>query len=282
MPQDSRTSRLLRRSLNFAGVAIVVSVIVAVATFNASSQNRELPKFTLPHALLFQLRDDHQHAILSAVVTKQGSTWMVIPRDTVMDLADKSSTISNIAQAVTLGGATQALETSTQLEIDAAWQIDRLGLAALVESIGGVDVVPSRELVLGDAETPNHMVLRAQQRVHLNGIYASLYAVGDMRTSRQQQLAQFREVWDALLRDVDAGTLASVLESVGSVSRASLPIPQVVAMFEKWQQVAAVDGVTWIGLKTRFTTTEQGRIRVISPAGYRQFLAAGVRERIAS
>lgn len=280
MPLNS--SGRLRRALNFTGVGIVIAVIVAIASFNASAQSRDIPNFTMPRSVLFQLRDDHQHAVLSALVTNRGSTWLVIPRDTVMDLSDKSSTISNTAQAVTLGGAINALESSSQIKIDAAWQIDRLGIAAFVESIGGIDVTPSRDMVLGDEKTPNHVSLTAHRQVHLDGIYAAWYAIGNGSSTRQQQLLQFKEVWTALLRNIDAATLPAVLESVGSVSRASMPIPELVAMFEKWQQVTSVDGITWIGVKTRYITTNQGQIRTISPEGYRQFLDAGVRERIAS
>ncbi len=280
MTVSRNPSRRIRRVLNAVGVSLVIGVIVAIATFNASTQQRELPDFSMPEAMLFQLRDDNRHAVMSAVVTKQGSTWLVIPRDTVMDITDRTSTISNTAQAVTLNGAVDALASSTEFNIDAVWQIDRLGIAAFVESIGGVDVTPNRDMILGDEKSVDRMVLYKGQRVHLDGIFAAWYALGNGSASRQNQLIQFREVWSALLRDIDAASLNTILESVGSVSRASLPTPELVAVFEKWQQVAAVSGNEWIGVKTRYIRTVQGQIRVISPEGYRQFLDAGVRERI--
>ncbi|MEY4323232.1 MAG: LytR cpsA psr family [Actinomycetota bacterium] len=278
---DSRTGSWLRRLLNYIGVVLLGSVVVAVATFNAQSQNPTLPNFTMPHALLFQLRGDDSHAVLSAVVADQGRTWFVVPNDTIMDITDKNSSISKVAEGVVPEGAVNAMSLGANVEIDDAWQVDRLGLAALVELIGGVQVTPKNDMLLG-ATTPNaQLSLSKNVTVQLNGIFAAWYALGEGAQSPAGKLAQFREVWQQIMQRTDAATLSPVMSSVGASSHSTLSIAQLVALFEKWQQINETDDISWLGLHTEYVGSEFGRIRMISASGRQQLLDAGVHERIA-
>ena len=271
-----RPGSWLRQILNVSGVIIVILGLVAVATYNASSQKRELPNFNLPKSLLFQYRDDEGNAVLSAVVTEQGKKWWVIPRATVLNAELPEETMQASAKTLTVVGARNALADSVQLNIDDVWQIDRLGLAALIENIGGIDVTPKRDMVLGKLTSDDFMSLRAGNRVHLDGIYGAWYAITADKES--DQLAQFEDVWHQLMNRTDAATLGTVLSSVGSVSRASLAHDELVIVFEKWQQVADVDGMTW----PIIDVAKSDGLSVISPAGVAQLVQSGVRERLAS
>ena len=271
-----RPGSWLRQILNVSGVIIVILGLVAVATYNASSQKRELPNFNLPKSLLFQYRDDEGNAVLSAVVTEQGKKWWVIPRATVLNAELPEETMQASAKTLTVVGARNALADSVQLNIDDVWQLDRLGLAALIENIGGIDVTPKRDMILGKLTSDDFMSLRAGNRVHLDGIYGAWYAITADKES--DQLAQFEDVWHQLMNRTDAATLGTVLSSVGSVSRASLAHDELVIVFEKWQQVADVDGMTW----PIIDVAKSDGLSVISPAGVAQLVQSGVRERLAS
>jgi anionic cell wall polymer biosynthesis LytR-Cps2A-Psr (LCP) family protein len=263
-------------------VILIGAVVVAVATFNAESQNQQLPHFTVPDTVLFQLRSDDSHAVLSAVVADRGRTWFVIPNDTIMDKSDINSTIARIAEGVVPEGAVNAVSLGANVKIDEAWQLDRLGIAALVELVGGVQVTPKSDMLLG-ATTPNaQMSLSKNVTVQLNGIFAAWYALGEGAQSPSGKVAQFHEVWQQIMQRTDAATLSPVMSSVGASSHSTLSLPELVALFEKWQQINETDGISWVGIKTEYVGSEFGRIRVISALGRQQLLDAGAHERLAS
>jgi hypothetical protein len=263
--------------LTYVGVAILVGLFVAVATFNASRHEQQLPNFAMPHSMLLQIRDDDRQAQISVIVAGNGKNWFVIPKHTRLVIDDKNSTVAKTASALTVNGSLDAVANSLDAEIEHVWQLDRLGLAALVESINGVDVVPDEDLVIGTAANNQQMVLQKGKRIHLNGSFASQYALAPSSPSYEK----FLEVWTQVMSKTDAATLSAVLNAVGSVSRASLGQTDLVSVFEKWQQIYAVDADVWKSVKTERLSDVDGAFSMISASGRAELIESGVRERIA-
>lgn len=268
----TRESIWIRRFMTATGVATLTAVLVVVATFNANINRPETSQLIFPKSILFQIREDDKSAALSVIIADNGQKWFVVPRDAVVEDSPGRITVAQSTETLDINSAARQISGVLDVEIEMSWQIDRLAISGLVDSVGGVTVVPLRTQIIAVSDD-DFVELERGQAITLTGMYASLYAT---QGGPQQQLEAFTQVWEQLMLRTDGANLRPVLVSVGSSSRATIAIPELVMLFEKLQSVQAIGGPRVQQLPTIDGTVEGKPGKYLTNAGRDLLLAAGV------
>ena len=267
-----------RRALTVFGFGLLLAVIATVATLRAQTPPSAID-YEMPQTVLLQVRDDDQQGYLNILLADEGKSWFVIPSAVVVRQGADVITLSESATAINQNASQSALSASLDIEIDEIWQINRLGLAAYLESIGGnIRVNPREETTLPVSD--GELTLAAGQTALLSGTLASHYVVDLQNLNEFQKSRRFVEVWAQLMNRLDGATLPEILSSIGSASRSSLPQLELINYVEKVQSAWSVGRPPVIVLAT-ITATYQGQPQIYLTTKARQrLLAAKVRERI--
>lgn len=216
----------LQRTLVFVGLALITGVLVATSLFN--QRNVQPEPLELPSSMLFQLRNDDGIAVLSAVFGSRNNDWYVLPAD--LQVGDEL--LGDTANGLDIGYPQRQLQRLVGIKVDGSWRLDRLGLAALLDTVDGVSITPSRDVVIENADG-GELRLRKGQSYRLNSQLASRYAVN---CAPEDCASRFAQVWRALLDKLDAAWVPTILPSVGSSSRTNVPQADLVALIDRLQQ----------------------------------------------
>lgn len=255
------------RLLVALGLAVLTAMLVAVARFNsAQPQDTALE---LPTSLLFQLRDDDGTAVVSALISPKGGEWLIFPADLFVG---PGLTISTAAEGLDVRRSGQALADQTGIEVGETWQLDRLGLAALIDSVGGVKVTVDENLRLEDA-SGDVLVLTRGESVLLDPNFGSRYATAGAPDTQARHTVQ---VLRDLFRRLDAAALANLLPAVGSSSRSTLGTPWLVNLIERLQQQNAVRPFETSLLASEIAFTPDGVARILTKEAEQRVKSAGV------
>ncbi|MEY3278474.1 MAG: hypothetical protein RLZZ426_960 [Actinomycetota bacterium] len=268
----TRESQWVRRIMSVAGFVTLTAALVLVATFNANLSKPQDPVLKFPNSLLFQIRDDAKAAVLSVIIVNQGRDWFVVPRDAVVQDSPGRILVSQSTETLDVSSSARQISEVLSIDIEDSWQIDRLGISGLVDSIGGVQVTPVRDQVISVSDD-DYVILKKGEPIMLSGMYASLYAT---EGSPQRQLVAFAQVWDQLLKRTDAANLRVVLGSLGSSTRATITIPVMVNLFEKLQIVQSFGGPRIHYLPTIEGTVNGNLGLYLTNQGRSELISAGV------
>lgn len=262
----------IRRIMTATGVATLTAMLVVVATFNANLNRPDSSQLLFPKSILFQLRDDDKSAVISVIVANGGKEWFVVPRDAVVQDSPGRITVAQSTETLDINSSARQISAVLDVEIETSWQIDRLAISGLVDSLGGVEIYPTSNQTIRVSDD-DFVELHTGQSIKLSGMYASLYAT---QGTAEQQMVAFQKVWEQLMLHTDGANLKAVLASVGSSSRATIPIPELVQLFEKLQAVQAIGGARVQTLPTIEGTVSGQRGRYLTNAGRNQLISAGV------
>ena len=258
---------LAHRVLVSLGLVVLTAMLVAVARYNATADPGA--PLELPTSLLFQLRDDDGTAVVSALISPRGGDWLVFPADLGVG---SGLTISTAAQGLDVRRSGQSLADQTGIEVGETWQLDRVGLSALIDIVGGVSVTVDETVRLEDGNG-GLRVLRQGETAFLEPNYGSRYATSGSPESQARHTVQ---VLRDLFRRLDAAALPNVLQSVGSSSRSTLGTPWLVHLIERLQQQNSAKPFSISQLDSRIAITPDGFARVLTPAAVQRVKAAGV------
>lgn len=258
---------LAHRILVALGLVVMTAMLVSVGRFNAVQPAPAAVK--LPTSLLFQLRDDDGIAAVSALVSPQGGEWLLLPADLRVG---PDLTISTAAQGLDVRRAGQALADQTGVEVGDTWQLDRLGLAALIDSVGGV-VVRVDEVLRLEAANGQFINLPKGERVKLDPNEGSRYALSG---SPEEQAQRTSAVLQDLLRRLDGGELSALLPAVGSSSRSTLAAANLVAVIETLQQHNAAAPLRFTPLESELAFSPDGLSTILTREAFQRIRAAGV------
>lgn len=254
------------RAFLAAGLALVVVMLTAVSFFNAKNLTEK--PVALPSSLLFQLRQDDGSAVFSALVFPDGGDWQQLPSD--LTLAD--TTVSLAARGLDVRRTGQLLADEAQLEPVETWQLDRLGFAALLDSIGGIYLTPARQVTIEQVDG-TLLTIGAGETRYLTGSLASDYVVAggpDVAGER------FAEVWHLLMQSVDGAALPVLTDSLGSTSRSTMESTQLFAVIEALQQREFARPIAIEVLQSQVVVTDAGVVRVLTTEARDQLIAAGL------
>lgn len=269
----------LRRLLAISGSMILVAIMVTAVTFRDELVSTPAP-VSMPNSMLVQIRGDDKNAVLSFIIADQGRSWFVLPANAVLTNGVTPQTVGSVAAALDIANAPREIENSLQISLDETWVIDRLAIAAMVESVGGITISAREDITLIPPNAEQGLSLTANTPTFLNGMYASLYGVDTRRSDPTGRLRVFFEIFAPLLQKLDGGTLPEVLSAVGSTSRSSLEQRELIAVIDKLQYLDSVGQRRITILPTIWGVYEGKRGRYLTREAREQLLAAGVRETI--
>ena len=224
-----------RRQLLIIGAAVVaVLLVIGVTAVVLSSRGGKEPVTTapqLPHqsTLLVQAAGPDGTAVANALVgitraTGEGAA-LLVPAGLLVD--DASSGNLPFGETLTLtstGASADALTDLLGVRVSNSWVLSPLGLAALVDKVGGVQATVDVDVITKNAKGDDVVVVRAGSQ-KLTGAQAAAYATyladGEPETVR---LARFNDVFDEVLRSLPASqdAIASTLTGLSTGSRSSL------------------------------------------------------------
>lgn len=215
------------------GLLLLAAAVAVVSFLNQPAA--EAPAIAMPESVLLQVPGDDRDSVVNFLILDGGRTWLPLPVGMVLVPGTDPITLGEAADDLNPGRAAELLSVRLDLEITEAWQLDRLALAALVDSLSGIDITSDDEVFLESG-----MTVPAGEVFNLSGLAASEFAVsGEGRV----RAARFLEVWRAVLAETDAAFLPDLLTGLGSSSRATMSQPELVQYFEKLQYLFASDQV---------------------------------------
>jgi len=226
---------LLRRTMAALGLATLMLAMVTVMTYTAD-RRKGSTNVELPATVVLQVVGDNRLSAGTFVIADNGRTWFVAPNRTVLRDGVNQSTVSTAAGALDPGATALGLGTVLDLDFDQDWQLTRMGLAAFIDSIGGVRITPDADIILERPAKTGSVVLSKEQPVFLDGVYASVYATS-LDAHGEIVPTRFAAVWSAVMAHTDAAHLAQVFVAMGNSSRSSMPSDELIAFFENSQQV---------------------------------------------
>lgn len=210
----------------------------------------------LPSSLLLQIRNDQNLAVHTIGIFQASPTWQVLPPKLSLSTGTTRTTLSESASGLNLNNSRNWLRGTYDVNFAETWVIDRVGLSALVDLVGGVEVVPDVDLMLKLNGRPV-FYLSKNQSVRLEGIAASLYA-----TSSSVRPGRFIQVWKGVMQKLDAAYLESVLPSVGNSSRSTLGLAELIRWIETTQAQWANSTISWESAETELQL-QSNQYRVI-------------------
>lgn len=256
------------RLLLALGGSLLLAMLVAVGFYNSKAHSDGAVE--LPGSLLFQLRADDGEAILSAAISSSDGDWLVLPSDLTVD----DSTLSKLADGLDPRRPGTALAEDCGVYIDDTWQLDRLGLAALLDSVGGIYLTPA-EAVRIESPGSEPVEIAAGETRYLTGSLASAYVVG---STPEQLPTRFTVIWQQLMDQLDGAKLPQIVQAVGSTSHSTLTVSELVAVIERLQQIDSVTQLNLKELTSRIEIHENGLSRVLSDSAIEALKAAGMGE----
>ncbi|MEI6372921.1 MAG: LCP family protein [Actinomycetes bacterium] len=203
----------------------------ATATATSSSSPSPTPVGPNQQSLLIQIRDDdglaQANALMSSTLDPQKGSFVTIAPRLLVDVPGGPQTLLEATSASTNAFASQELLSNmVGVKIDATWALDRLALAGLVDSIGGI-YLDVRTPVVFRADDGTVLVQLRPGIQQLDGTTAAAYVLTRQRGEPEAaRMARFTEVMrQVLLRlPADASHVELLLGSLGSLSRVTIPI----------------------------------------------------------
>ena len=260
---------LTRRLLRTLFVLLLGGLLVAVSLINRSQTSVDSVK--LPTSVLFQLRDDAGLAVVNAVITNDNTDWLSLPAR--LQVGDRM--LGELAVGLDVSAATRGIRNEVGFDIAQTWQIDRLGLAALIDNVDGVEVKAARNLTL-TASNGESISLMAGYNYKLDAKFGSTYATD---CEPRECVRRFNQVWRSLMERLDSAWLPEILESVGSSSRSTLNQLELVSLIERMQQRNAQQPTRILHLASKRAATLQGA-RWLTAAARKRLLEAGVAQSV--
>ena len=205
----------------------------ATATTTSTASPSPTPVGPNQQSLLIQIRDDEglaqANALMVSTLDPQQGSFVTIPPRLLVDVPGGPQTLLEVTAASTNAFASQeALSTMLGVKVDATWALDRLALAGLVDSIGGI-YLDVKAPVVFRADDGTVLVRLLPGIQQLDGTTAAAYVLtrqpGEPESAR---MARFTEVMrQVLLRlPADASHVELLLGSLGSLSRVTIPVDQ--------------------------------------------------------
>lgn len=191
------------------------------------------PTGPLEQTLLLQARDDEGLAVgnvlLGSRLEPEAGYLVAVPPRLLVDPPGGPQTVF---EATALGTnsalSQQTLSDLLGVRIDATWTLDRLALAGLVDSIGGIYLDVAAPVVIRGAD--GTVLVRLTAGINgLDGPTAASYALvrqpGEPESARQ---ARFEEVVRQILLRIpeERSRVELVLGSLGALSRTTVPVDE--------------------------------------------------------
>lgn len=258
----------LHRLLVSVGLALLAAIVVATARFNLGSVTQVAPK--LPSSMLFQLRDSNGVAVFNAVIASNTSDWLVLPAD--LDLGD-GRTLADSANALDPASSLRDLRQHAGLDLVATWRLDRLGLAAMIDRVGGIYLTPKSDVTLTDTNGTTLVLTKGVRTVIDNGSLAARYAT-DCRPV--DCVDRFHTVWRQVLRELDKEWLRQTLAAIGSSSMSTLGQADLVAAYEQIQRYNTTAKVRFVALSSQTAIVGGRNVQRLTDAARDKLLEAGV------
>jgi hypothetical protein len=249
---QARRRTVLKRGALIAGpVLAVVAVIALVATLlggSAPSAPQEATSGRTQQTLMVQLVGNSGLAVNTALLGRSSSgdsaasaTGLLIPA-TLLTQAPGAGSVT-VGETARLGGpevAGAAVADQFGVIVDDVWRLDRAGLAALVNAVGGIEIAVDREVIADGA------VLLSPGVQRLDGLAAARYATyladGETEPSRAARFADVLTAWLATAPD-QAQDLARIVASPGSSASSTTDVPSVAAFLAPLAVAARGDGL---------------------------------------
>jgi anionic cell wall polymer biosynthesis LytR-Cps2A-Psr (LCP) family protein len=252
--QRQARRQAVRRRILLVGAAVVAVLLVVVGVWvvvragGDDSPGIVQTTTARQNTTLVQVTGADGTAAASALVgttkaTKEASA-VLVPSRLIVDVAGGGE--MPFGETVTLDDPTASAGALTDLlgvSVKDTWVLSRDGLAALVDSVGGIQAAVDVDVLATNAQGDQTVVVRAGNQ-RLKGAAAAAYATyladGEPEQSR---LARFDDVLTALAAALpqDDATLVTKLAALGDGSRSTLDSSALAARL-KVLRAAAADG----------------------------------------
>lgn len=186
--------------------------------------------------LLVQLaEDDKSIAGLALLIKEPGSGFQVInisPQVAVQFGESGLMTIQDAGTQVSPRDIANALSAAIGIRIDATLALQRLAIAGLVDSVGGVDVDSTTGLLVSTFDQEPLYVAPGQQK--LTGQYAAGYAlVKQFGENEDAQILRMNTVLRGMFNNlsIDESTVDETFAALGSLARTDVDTAELAAYF---------------------------------------------------
>lgn len=177
--------------------------------------------------LLVQLaEDDKSVAGLALLIKEPGSGFQVLNISPQVATQFGEAGLMTVQQAgaqVSPRAIADAISVATGIRIDATLALQRLAIAGLVDSVGGVDVDAATGLLVSSLDQEPLYVAPGQQK--LSGQYAAGYAIVKQFIEDEEiQIGRMNVVLRAMLSNLsfDEATVDETLAALGSLARSDV------------------------------------------------------------
>lgn len=177
--------------------------------------------------LLVQLaEDDKSVAGLALLIKEPGSGFQVLNISPQVATQFGEAGLMTVQQAgaqVSPRAIADAISVATGIRIDATLALQRLAIAGLVDSVGGVDVDATTGLLVSSLDQEPLYVAPGQQK--LSGQYAAGYAIVKQFIENEEiQIGRMNVVLRAMLSNLsfDEATVDETLAALGSLARSDV------------------------------------------------------------
>ena len=224
--QSAKRRRLV--AVGIVGVLVVVAaaaLLVPVLRGDGTTPDTPGPAARTQQTMVMMLAGEESVAFSSALMAADGSategTVVLVPTSMLVE----GPTPEPIRFGTTVrlpdpNAPAMALEDTLSVIVDATWRLSPVGLGALVDSVGGVNVSVDEDLILTRADGSQQVVIPGGTTT-LNGTQAAAYsAVLPAGGQEQARLAHFNEVLFALIPKLpsDPAQLSKLIKSLGRES----------------------------------------------------------------
>ena len=238
-------------------LAIFALIVAAVTLLGGGSTNGAdgAADGRTQRTLLVQVTGDSGLAVDSVILGRalQGPdvTGLLIPTRTLTQAPGVGSvTVGETGRLPNPGTAGDALSDQLGVVVDGVWRIDREGLAAVVNTVGGISLSVDRDVM--DSEGRVLVPAGADQR--LDGVAAARYATylgqGEQEQSRSARFGDVLTAWLATA-PADASALEPVIASAGPSAKATLSTAEVADFFVPLAVAARGDGLALSSLPVK-------------------------------
>jgi hypothetical protein len=246
--------RALHRRLLAGGLALALVAGAAVTWWLVAGRD-ERPAPTVrtvdaaQRTLLVQLADADGQAAATALLGLRGTRTgavLFVPSRLVVDVAGAGA--QPFGETLTLpdpAAPGKALTDLTGVRVDGDWVLEPVGLAGLVDAVGGVQAEVDVDVTTEDAQGRRTLVVRAGQQ-RLGGAAAAAYAgFAAPEEPELARLARFNDVLDGVLRGLppSAGAVERTLAGLGERSRSTLPVDRLAARLVDARAAVRAGGV---------------------------------------
>jgi LytR cell envelope-related transcriptional attenuator/LytR_cpsA_psr family len=240
-----------RRLWIVLAAALALLLVVAVAVYVGHRGNKAppvTPAAVGPNSVvLLQVTNSAGAAAVALLGDQHGSDGAVVFVPSQLAVAAGAFGGVSVQKAATLpGNATaDAMSDALGVKISGTWTLTTGGLAALVESIGGVNANVDVDVIAGGVI----QVPAGQQ--HLDGVAAAAYATYAVAGEpAQTQLARLSTVLQAVIAGLPTqpAAVTQVLAALGAGSRFTLPLVQLSGVLADLQALDATNSLEYESL----------------------------------